>query len=97
MKPLSRSKKELYHYIDDKKISGKNPGMSGDCSGLRGNCSWLYGDCSGLYGDCSGLYGDCSGLDGDCSGLKGDIDKISIESREENCNINFYVGECNEK
>ena len=82
-KLLTKKENNLYHYIDDKKISGKNPNMSGDCS-------YLSGDCSGLYGYCS-LYGDCSGLVGDCSGLRGDLDKCEISDAERSKGI--FIGD----
>ena len=79
-KLLTKIENNLYHYIDDKKISGKNPSMSGDCS-------YLYGDCSYLYGNCSALYGNCSRLSGNCTNLSGDLDACEISDAERSVGI----------
>lgn len=66
---LTRINSALYHYLNGKKLDGKNTNMSG-------NCSRLSGDCSGLSGDCSNLRGD---LD-DCDITQEDREKgINIE------------------
>ena len=81
-KLLTKKENKLYHYIDGKKISGRNPDMYGNCTSLSGNCTNLYGYCSGLSGHCSGLSGHCTGLRGDCSGLSGDLDACEISDAE---------------
>ena len=50
-KALKRAEYKLYHYQEDKKVTGKNPDMEGNCSRLEGDYSGLEGDCTGLEGD----------------------------------------------
>ena len=43
-KSLVRVKNSLYYFLDEKKVKGENPKMTGNCSGLSGDCSGLSGN-----------------------------------------------------
>ena len=79
---LMRSGESLYHFVDEVKIDGKNPKMSGDCTGLCGDCTGVSGDCTGVSGDCTGVSGNCTGVFGKCTGVIGDLDKAEITDLE---------------